>query len=763
MFRFSILLFLITAISPSELSAQEQLPVGTHPPAIEFKHFPNRMYALVWRNWNLVAPGRLAKTIGCETKDILAIAESMGLPAAQPVSSDLKKRIYITVIRRNWHLLPYDQLLTLLDMTAEELAFALKEDDFLYVKLGNLKPACTNVTYVKPDKKTRARASEIKQWVQKHFATSLKRPTVPRFAFVNDLQSTAGLPQQQTAPRVNESGLRFIYSYFGIFGDPLIDTLHNPYPDGLLARLASKGVNGIWMHVVLHQLSPGGSAFPEFGSGHLSRLANLRSIVQRAKRYGISIYLYMNEPRAMPLAFFKNRQEMMGTQEGAYAAMCTSNENVLNWINHSLAYVFRAVPDLGGVFTITASENFTNCASHGNQKGCPRCSQRPYADIIAGVNDAIEKGVHAGNPDAKVLVWDWGWHGHGDAADVIEKLPKSVWLMSVSEWAKPVERGGIASQVGEYSISTVGPGPRATRHWALAKQAGLKTVAKVQFNNTWELSAVPWLPVSDLIAEHASHLAKIDTDGLMLSWSLGGYPSPNLEIALAFAQNPKADPNTVLTRLAEKRYGTAAAPFARQAWTAFSNAFREFPYSVGVVYHAPQQYGPANLLYTEPTGYAATMVGFPYDDLKGWRSIYPAAVFAAQFKKLAQEWQTGISILEKMIAVTESEKLALAKEDLGVAKAAWLHFASVANQIQFIMARDSLLSQHLSTAEKQIQHQKLKTILTDEIALARALFEISQSDSRIGYEASNQYYYVPQDLMEKVINCEFILSQSGVR
>ena len=125
MFRFSILFLLITAISPSGLSAQEQLPVGTHPPAIEFKHFPNRVYALVWRNWNLVAPGRLAKTIGCETKDILAIAESMGLPAAQPVSSDLKKRIYITVIRRNWHLLPYDQLLTLLDMTAEELAFAL--------------------------------------------------------------------------------------------------------------------------------------------------------------------------------------------------------------------------------------------------------------------------------------------------------------------------------------------------------------------------------------------------------------------------------------------------------------------------------------------------------------------------------------------------------------------------------------------------------------------------------------------------------------
>ena len=757
---FIQLLFLIV-ITYTALPAQEQLPVGTNPPAIEFKHFPNRIYALVWRNWNLVEPARIAQTIGCEAKDIIAIAASMGLPPAQSVSPDFKKRIYITVIRRNWHLLPYDQLLTLLDMTADELAFALKEDDFLFVKLGNLKPKCSKVTYIKPDSKAIARAKEIKQLLQQHFKASLVRPTLPRFAFVKDLQSTEGLPKKETAQYSNENGLRFIYSYFGIFGDPLIDTIHDPYPDGLLARLAAKGVNGIWMHVVLHQLAPGGSDFPEFGEGHLTRLHNLRRIVERAKQYGIAVYLYMNEPRAMPLSFFKNRQEMMGTQEGAFAALCTSNEKVLNWMNRSLAYVFKQAPDLGGVFTITASENFTNCASHGNQKDCPRCSRRDYADIIAGVNEAIANGVHTGNANAKVIAWDWGWHGHGDAPDVIAKLPKQVWLMSVSEWAKPIERGGITSQVGEYSISTVGPGPRATRHWALAKQAGLKTVAKVQFNNTWELSAVPWLPVSDLIAEHASNLAKMDTDGLMLSWSLGGYPSPNLEIAHAFAKNPKANPEAVLTELATERYGKAAAPFARQAWSAFSNAFREFPYGGSVVYNAPQQYGPANLLFAEPTGYASTMVGFPYDDLTGWRSIYPAAVFAKQFEKVAQGWKAGLGFFDKMMAVVEADKQAIAKEDLGVAKAAWLHFASVANQVQFIIARDSIRKYHLTPAQKQIQLTEINSILNNEMQLAKALFEITQSDSRIGFEASNQYYYVPQDLMEKVINCEFIRSQMG--
>src|SRR5690606_12092095 len=178
-----------------------------------------------------------------------------------------------------------------------------------------------------------------------------------------------------------------------------------------------------------------------------------QKIVNRAKKYGISVYLYMNEPRAMPPSFFKNRQEMAGVRERDFIAMCTSNTDVLDWISNSLTYVFTQVRDLGGVFTISASENFTNCASHDNQKDCPRCSKRDYADIIAGVNQAIEKGVHKGNANAKVIVWDWGWRRHGDASDIITKLPKSVWFMSVSEWAKPIERGSIKTKVGEYSIS----------------------------------------------------------------------------------------------------------------------------------------------------------------------------------------------------------------------------------------------------------------------------------------------------------------------
>ena len=53
-----------------------------------------------------------------------------------------KTRGYLTLIRNNWHLLNYEQLLELLDWTPEKMAYTLKEEDFFWHKLGNLKPAC---------------------------------------------------------------------------------------------------------------------------------------------------------------------------------------------------------------------------------------------------------------------------------------------------------------------------------------------------------------------------------------------------------------------------------------------------------------------------------------------------------------------------------------------------------------------------------------------------------------------------------------------
>jgi hypothetical protein len=93
-----------------------------------------------------------------------------------------------------------------------------------------------------------------------------------------------------------------------------------------------------------------------------------------------------------------------------------------------------------------------------------------------------------------------------------------------------------------------------------------------------------------------------------------------------------------------------------------------------------------------------------------------------------------------------------------VARAVGLHFESVANQIQFVLARNALLSGKLGTPERDAKVHLINEIAADEIGNARRLFTLAREDSRIGFEASNHYYYLPLDLVEKVINCEYILN-----
>ena len=732
------------------------LPVGPTKPALDASHFPDRAHAFVWRNWTLVEPKCLAAVLDTSIDNVLRMARSMGLPQGRQVCTRMSQRGQMTLLRRNWHLLPYKQLLVLLDMNVEELSFYLREDDVAFVKLGNVKPACEPVRYHEPDQAARSRAAQIKQTVDRYFGDLSKHSEQPRFSFVDQWsRDDASVTDKRAALRIDD-GLRCLYSYFGVFGDPLIDPSSDPYPDGMLAELAKMGINGVWMHVVLRQLAPGGEYFPEFGQGHERRLENLRRMVERVRKFGIGIYLYLNEPRAMPSSFYDGRAESKGVVEDDYAAMCSSCPQVRQWMTDATAHIFREVPDLAGVFTITGTENLTFCYSHGNGEQCPRCGPRGEAEVTAQVNAAITTGVHRGNPNARVIIWDWGWNGHGDAPETIARLPESAWFMSVSEWSLPIERGGVASQVGEHAISAVGPGPRARRHWSLARQRGLKSVANVHVNTTCELLSVPFLPVMDLVAQHAVNLAQEQLDGVIMSWSMGGYPSPNVEIFSLLFDQPGANVDDVLNSVARHRYGEQAVEHARKAWTLFSQGFAEFPYHIDVIYYAPHSIAPANLLYWKPTGYQATMVGIPYDDLKRWQGPYPPENLAGQFDLVAAGWRKGLVHFEQAVAAADASGRSSAIADLRVAQAAGIHFASAANQVRFVTIRDQLHAfEHGADHQETLSHA-LRMIIEREIELAQQLYNLALADARLGFEAACHYFYVPLDLVEKVLNCEDI-------
>jgi hypothetical protein len=174
------------------------------------------------------------------------------------------------------------------------------------------------------------------------------------------------------------------------------------------------------------------------------------------------------------------------------------------------------------------------------------------------------------------------------------------------------------------------------------------------------------------------------------------------------------------------------------------------------------QYGPSNLLWGEPTGYRASMIGFPYDDLDGWRGPYPPEVFIAQFGLVAEGFENATETLRQ--AFTAGRNQLQAREyqelisELNVASAAAVHFRATANQASFALGRRRLAAAQ-SAGEAQELLTELERLLQSELALARKLEAIQNRDSRIGFEATNHYYYVPMDLAEKVLNCRDLLER----
>ena len=124
-----------------------ELPMGNAPQALSFLHFPTRWQAVVWRNWNLVSAEILAKVLHASVPEIRSAADAMGLEYRPGQLARWRERGFQTVIRRNWELLDYEQLLELLEWEPDRLAFTLKEDDFLFYKLGLRKPVCEKVYY----------------------------------------------------------------------------------------------------------------------------------------------------------------------------------------------------------------------------------------------------------------------------------------------------------------------------------------------------------------------------------------------------------------------------------------------------------------------------------------------------------------------------------------------------------------------------------------------------------------------------------------
>ena len=687
--------------------------------------FPAGFQAIIWRNWGIVPKQNIAAAIGCTEAQLKEGARSLGLNPEAATNPIWQKRGYLTTIRNNWHIASYGQIMTLLSIDEKELAFILKEDDFMWAKMGTFKPSVSDSMYRELTGDEMARTQKIREIALCHrgFIDGDKP-----FDFLNGFYN----PTEESECNIlaDREGFKIAYSYFAVFGDPLYDEELDPYPEELLRRYAGLGVNGVWLQGLLYQLADFGFD-PSLSEGRERRIANLKKLIARAAKYNIGVYLYLNEPRAMPEAFFEKYPGLKGEREYDTFALCTSTPEVQNYLYSATKQLFTEAEGLAGFIAITMSENLTNCYSRTSPSHikCERCKTRTPAEVVAEVNNILAKGAHDASPSAKAISWTWAWDVNW-SNEAIDLLTENQVIQCTSEEGLVTDVGGVKGSVVDYTISHPGPGEKSKSIWAYAKKKGFELSAKVQINNTWELSNIPYIPALDLIEAHIKNLGKHGIKNFQLCWTLGGYPSISMRFVDYLTKNPEGTAADFLDGIfgkdGEKVY---------LAQKQFSEAFAEFPFHVGVAYVAPQNFGVMAPFYTQKTGYGATMIGFPYDDLDGWRAIYPADIYESQMQKVAKGME---------LAVEKFEEIEACGEMAANAKAAACKMRSVCNHIQFVRARDAG------------DRAKMVESVSNERENVARLMALRQQDSRVGFEASNHYFYTALDLVEKLVNLDWV-------
>ena len=706
-------------------------------------HMPSDWQTFLLRMYGRVTPETIGEILGAGADEVISAAKELGIaqpPADAAAEAEWREKGYITLIRDSWHLLDLGQICLLTGKSAKELAYTVKEDDFLHVKLGGFKPDLPplRMTGLSPEQK--AKTARVREAL-KGFYGGAGEPSVRPFDFPAIFRRFSGV----RASKGGES-VRLAYSYCALYGDTFVSDFDYGFSEEMLSAYEAFGVSGIWCQAVLYRIAPY-PFLPELCVGWERRLDGIRKLTERLDRHGLKLYLYLNEPRALPSSYFADGMHdgVKGHSRGALTSLCTSSEPVRRYLYDTAAFLAREVPLLGGFMTISGSENQTHCCSHTTPPDdCPRCSKRSWADVTAECNNLLYRGAASVNPDFNMIAWTWGWPDDlvGEAA---ARLDPGIILSEVSEHGKEKILGGVKTSVSDYSISVVGPGEHALASWKLAAGYGHRACAKTQLNTSWECSSVPMLPVFDTVAKHLCRLKKAGVEDLILDWTVGGYPSPTFALAKIIMDGEAADEAGALDIFYRSLLPDGCREGVRRGVTELCRAFDSFPFHIGVLYSGPQQMGAATPLRLAPSGMRATMTCWPYDDTDSWRAIYPPDVFEELTKKLSEGWERGMRIILEAAAGQED---GVAADIADCAEAAYCCFRPM-----YLMTRFNRLR-----ADPEANREELIAIAREEADTVLRLAGVQARNPCVGFESTNHYFFTRESLAEAYVSCMDVIS-----
>ena len=517
--------------------------------------------------------------------------------------------------------------------------------------------------------------------------------------------------------------------------DELLDD-EDYYPEPYLDRLAASGINVLWISAELRQLCGTRFTGPPAPDA-LRRIAKLRRIVERCRRYGIRIFLQMNEPVAFPLddPLYRDHPLFKGVERFGRACFCPSSPEAEAYLEESFRNLFASVEHLGGILNITLGEGLTTCAS-ADPAECPRCSRLPWKEILHRTWRAMRRGIDASAPDAELVSWLYlpeAKELDERILQLLEGVPERVIVQLNCDSGGEMVQNGKCRRVGDYWLSMDQPSSNFIRFAETAERWRVPVSAKIQVGCSHEVASVPFVPVPGLLYRKYRALRKLKVSSVMQCWYFGNYPGLMNGAAGELAFEPFDDTEEdFLLRLARFEWGKHAARVAG-IWRIFGEAYRHYPASNMFQYYGPVTDGVSWPLHfqVQNRGLTPTWLLEPEingDDIVEALMEIPMKDAITQMKTLSRLWHRGavrFSALRGSFAGNRDRLL-----DIGLAEALDILFDSARNILEFYQARSRMIR-----------------IAGKEAANTRRMLQLTENDPRLGFHSEAEgYKFYPDKL-----------------
>jgi len=530
--------------------------------------------------------------------------------------------------------------------------------------------------------------------------------------------------------------------------DELLDEV-DYYPEEYLNRLAHDGANGLWIYTHFKELLPS-EYFTEYGKEWRKRIAKLRKVVDKCRKYGIKVYVFGVEPSGLKGEMAEKYRDATGCYvdwSDSYT-LCTYSERGANYCIEATQRLCELVPHLGGIIDMTLGERVTNCSTAPDYCQCPRCRQHTKGEILAHTADLLKEGIRRAGSNVEFISWTYGhrdWNPE-DIQDYIRNAPDDVMLMENFDDAGYYPQLGKMRKAIDYWLSYTGPSQMYEGAARTAGDTGKHMFAKMQVCCSHELASVPYIPVPGLLFDKYSGAHRYGVEGVIQCWFFGNYPSLMSKAAgeLSFTEN-YTDKRQFLTHLAGIYYGGRAKD-AVLAWECFEKGYRNYPLNIMFSYYGPMHDGVVWELALLPKNTSLPrnwmLVDKPDGDrigecLQAGHTLKEAVILSERMKS---EWSKGLNLLPDNGP----------EEQRSIAEALNLLFASGRNILRFYELRNSLEKISKDTDAQAIL-KEMEELVNDEIRNSQEMIPLCEADSRLGYHSEAEgYKFFPRKLTDRV-------------